>query len=491
MLVGPPLISTLAEGQLAVTAEDTDIRFLEHVQVQVSIATPGGRGNTQVYVVCPDGTRSTVLSTRSPDYSTAGFRAWTFMTVQCWGTSPIGTWQVTTTSGTQRAATLTAVRITLRGTRVSFLNPAPTAAGQTFAPTLGPTSAPTAPTSSPSGAVLRVTSGSQYCSVSGNCVTDGVGGHGNNEYCTIRAVSAGILSATEFETESGYDFVTINGHRYSGNGLANGPTRIAIRDGELFTWTSDQSVTRAGWTICWAPAGEAHPSSTGSTPVPSTAASETPGGAGFCAQLSDARCRTVTCGAPSAMRDFCGCSCLRDATTPSLGHPAVEFCRRIVTASTCAELAQLVDAGFMDGSCCQNLVHDRAYYGDVPCTELGERLHCSASGTSSLSTSAAGTSTLFRTSENSSRKDHRPTPAPDGAGMSGAVIAAVVAGAVISVGVAVVAARRHMVTAKRGATSSYELVHSPDDLDVPAGMDDEEGTAPAKAKLEQMPEAEV
>ena len=500
MLVGPPLTSTLAEGQLTVAAGDTDIRFLEHVQVQVSITTPGRRGNTQVYVVCPDGTRSTVLSTRANDRTTAGFRAWTFMTVRCWGTSPIGTWQVTATSASP-AATLTAVRITLHGTRVSPLHRAPTTAGQTFVPTLGPTSAPTAPTSSPTFAVLLVTSGGQYCSVSGNCVTDGNGGHGNNEACQMLVVSAGTLSATEFETESGYDYVTINGHQFSGNGLNNGPTHVPVGAGETFTWTSDASVTRAGWTICWAPPepGEGHPAATGSTSgdhtVPPPATSEAPGDAGFCAQLPVARCSTVTCDAPSAMRDFCRCRCLNDATTPSPDRPDrpdVDFCRRIVAASTCAELAELVDAGFMDDSCCQNIRHDRLYYGDVPCTALSERLHCSASGTSSLPPSAAGTTSLPTTGGNSSRKDHRSAPTPDGAGMSGASIAALGAGVVVSVGIAVVVFRRYKPTAKR-VTSSYELVHASNDLDlgVPADLVNDEDTTPARAKLELIPEAEV
>ena len=76
--------------------------------------------------------------------------------------------------------------------------------------------------------------------------------------------------------------------------------------------------------------------------------------------------------------------------------------------------------------------------------------------------------------------------------MSGASIAALGAGVVVLVGVVVVVFRRYKPTAKR-VTAWYELVHSPNDLDlgVPAELDDDEDTAPARAKLEPMPEAGV
>ena len=48
---------------------------------------------------------------------------------------------------------------------------------------------------------MRVVSGSQYCSVSGMCATEGAGNHGNNERCTIEVLTGGTLSSTEFYTE--------------------------------------------------------------------------------------------------------------------------------------------------------------------------------------------------------------------------------------------------------------------------------------------------
>ena len=96
---------------------------------------------------------------------------------------------------------------------------------------------------------LEVTAGSSFCQIDANgCATDGVGAHGNNEACTIRVGAAGTLTATQFDTETGYDYVTIGGIRYEGS---TGPTGVAVAAGSTFTWRSDGSVTNAGWTICF------------------------------------------------------------------------------------------------------------------------------------------------------------------------------------------------------------------------------------------------
>jgi len=96
-----------------------------------------------------------------------------------------------------------------------------------------------------------VTSGSAYCEIVNGCVTDGYGNHGNNEACTMRATVNGRLSATEFNTEAGYDFINVNGVDYAGSGA--GPQNVAVPAGAEFTWRSDGSVTRSGWTLCLYP----------------------------------------------------------------------------------------------------------------------------------------------------------------------------------------------------------------------------------------------
>ena len=100
---------------------------------------------------------------------------------------------------------------------------------------------------------LRVTAGGEHCSVSGNCATDGAGSHGNNEACTIRVTVAGTLTATEFNTESGYDYVVIGSRRYQGTA---GPNGVGVGAGSTFTWRSDGSVTNSGWTICLTPSDD-------------------------------------------------------------------------------------------------------------------------------------------------------------------------------------------------------------------------------------------
>ena len=89
-------------------------------------------------------------------------------------------------------------------------------------------------------------SGRCYVDSSG-CVTDGGGNYGNDEQCTIRVLSSGTLTATFFDTENRFDTITIGGTSYSGTA---GPVGVAVAAGSYFTWRSDGSVTRAGWTIC-------------------------------------------------------------------------------------------------------------------------------------------------------------------------------------------------------------------------------------------------
>ena len=96
---------------------------------------------------------------------------------------------------------------------------------------------------------LEVTSGANFCQIDANgCATDGEGAHGNGEACTISVTAAGFVTATQFDTESGYDYVAIGGTRYQGRA---GPNGVAVAAGSFFTWRSDGSVTNAGWTICF------------------------------------------------------------------------------------------------------------------------------------------------------------------------------------------------------------------------------------------------
>merc|ERR1719330_862595 len=87
------------------------------------------------------------------------------------------------------------------------------------------------------------------CQISGACVTSNnyPANYGNNEACVIEV--GGIPVAVEhFETESGYDELTVDSVAYSGT-----PSNInninGVRNGDM-SWASDYSVTKKGWRIC-------------------------------------------------------------------------------------------------------------------------------------------------------------------------------------------------------------------------------------------------
>eukprot|EP00035_Acanthoeca_spectabilis_P015527 m.310432 g.310432 ORF g.310432 m.310432 type:complete len:573 (+) comp16378_c0_seq12:780-2498(+) len=117
-----------------------------------------------------------------------------------------------------------------------------------------PPSPPTPPPSTPS-AFFRVISASTNangvpaCSVSpdGRCFTDGTGRHDNDENCVIEVLQSATLNVVQFRTEWGYDFVTVNGQRYSGR---RGPDGVQVASGARILWSSDESVTRGGFEIC-------------------------------------------------------------------------------------------------------------------------------------------------------------------------------------------------------------------------------------------------
>uniref|UniRef100_A0A8C3PVH3 Proprotein convertase subtilisin/kexin type 6 n=1 Tax=Chrysolophus pictus TaxID=9089 RepID=A0A8C3PVH3_CHRPC len=67
------------------------VLYLEHVVVRLSIAHPR-RGDLQISLVSPAGTRSQLLARRVFDHSNEGFKGWEFMTVHCWGERAAGEW---------------------------------------------------------------------------------------------------------------------------------------------------------------------------------------------------------------------------------------------------------------------------------------------------------------------------------------------------------------------------------------------------------------
>ncbi|VDL77010.1 unnamed protein product [Nippostrongylus brasiliensis] len=70
---------------------DEQVVYLEHVQAIITLKAPK-RGDIQIYLTSPSGTRSTLLTKRARDTSRAGFIEWAFMTTHSWGELAAGLW---------------------------------------------------------------------------------------------------------------------------------------------------------------------------------------------------------------------------------------------------------------------------------------------------------------------------------------------------------------------------------------------------------------
>ena len=67
------------------------VKYLEHVQSRITL-TASRRGEIQIFLISPRGTRSTLLARRARDTSREGFNNWAFMTTHNWGETAKGGW---------------------------------------------------------------------------------------------------------------------------------------------------------------------------------------------------------------------------------------------------------------------------------------------------------------------------------------------------------------------------------------------------------------
>ncbi|CAN9506834.1 unnamed protein product [Ophioblennius macclurei] len=81
------------------------VDYLEHVVVKVLIVHPR-RGDMEIHLVSPSGTRSQLLAKRLLDNSNKGFRNWEFMTVHFWGERAEGTWTLEITDSPSKLRNL-------------------------------------------------------------------------------------------------------------------------------------------------------------------------------------------------------------------------------------------------------------------------------------------------------------------------------------------------------------------------------------------------
>ncbi|XP_030045612.1 proprotein convertase subtilisin/kexin type 6 [Microcaecilia unicolor] len=85
----PVQTSTLTDA--CADSFDQHVAYLEHVVVKLSIQHPR-RGDLQIYLTSPSGTKSQLLARRTYDHSSEGYKNWEFMTVHCWGEKAEGEW---------------------------------------------------------------------------------------------------------------------------------------------------------------------------------------------------------------------------------------------------------------------------------------------------------------------------------------------------------------------------------------------------------------
>ncbi|KAK7913053.1 hypothetical protein WMY93_013264 [Mugilogobius chulae] len=96
---------------------DAHVTSLEHVQARLTLSY-NRRGNLEIHLISPAGTRSTLLHHRPHDYSSEGFNDWAFMTTHSWDEDPTGLWtlEIENVAGASDYGTLTQFTLVLYGT---------------------------------------------------------------------------------------------------------------------------------------------------------------------------------------------------------------------------------------------------------------------------------------------------------------------------------------------------------------------------------------
>ena len=175
------------------------------------------------------------------------------------------------------------------------------------------------------GSMWAVITGGAYCQIvadaagnAGRCVTDGAGVHSANEACVVVTTTSIFATATAFNTETNYDYVTLAGTVYTGT---NGPANVAMAAGASLTWNSDGSVHRDGFTICASTTSVAVSPPPPPPPSPSpplySPAPPTPAGDLFAIITGSAHCQTTANAAGTAG------ACVTDGTG---NYAAGELC---------------------------------------------------------------------------------------------------------------------------------------------------------------------
>lgn len=117
-------------------------------------------------------------------------------------------------------------------------------------PPLSPSPPAPPPSPPPSSPVTwwTIVSGAEHCALADRqrCITTGEG-YGDQESCEVRAELALTVSATYFEVEAGFDYVAIEGVRYTGNLR---PENVSMAAGSILQWRTNFKDSLLGWTLC-------------------------------------------------------------------------------------------------------------------------------------------------------------------------------------------------------------------------------------------------
>ncbi|XP_023709107.1 neuroendocrine convertase 2 [Cryptotermes secundus] len=98
---------------------ETQVSYLEHVQAVITLNATR-RGDVELFLTSPMGTRSMILSRRvNDDDHRDGFAKWPFMTTHTWGEYPQGTWslEISFNSQTPQSGFIKEWTLMLHGTR--------------------------------------------------------------------------------------------------------------------------------------------------------------------------------------------------------------------------------------------------------------------------------------------------------------------------------------------------------------------------------------
>ncbi|XP_008560794.1 furin-like protease 1 isoform X1 [Microplitis demolitor] len=99
--------------------ECSGVNFLEHVQAKITLSA-SRRGDLEITLTSPQGTKSTLLAKRPHDNSKTGFQQWPFMSVHTWGERPHGTWKLEVHNEGRYVASLTEWGLMFYGTETAL-----------------------------------------------------------------------------------------------------------------------------------------------------------------------------------------------------------------------------------------------------------------------------------------------------------------------------------------------------------------------------------